>query len=408
MTNEELLAQAKELVEKSLISTTALATDGKLNPEQAERFIDYVIDVTMLSGNVRVVRFKPETMEINKIGVGQRVSIPASEASATSVRRGVSHSKVVLQPKEVMTPWELTTNYMEINLEGESVEDHIVRMMSTQTANDLEELFINGDLLGHARLESDLFDDPGASTTEYIRDNFIALFDGWLRKADSANIYDAGGANISSTVFSRTLLRLPIKFRRIRRDMRFMVSMDHEQLYLEKLSSRATAVGDAALQGQGGATVFGVPIVGVPLLEAEPLVVEHFTLGAAPDTANLRYAPIGTDVVVTDQTINESPVTPYTEGGAADYTVDRTAGTLTSVAGGAFNAGASIKVTYQSRGQMLFTNMMDLILAIGRDITIERARDIFKRTNQYAITTKVDVQIEELTALVKGINIGIN
>ncbi len=408
MTNEELLAQAKAIIEKSLISTTDLASAGKLNPEQADRFIDYVIDVTELQNNVRVVRFKPETMEINKIGVGRRVTVLASEASATSVRRGVSHNKITLQPVEVMTPWELTTNYLEINLEGESVEEKIVRMMSTQTANDLEELFINGDALGHARLESDIYDDAGASTTKYIRDNYIAAFDGWLRRADGANVYDAGGANISSTVFSRALLRLPIKFRRIRRDMRFLVSADHEQLYLEKLSSRATAAGDAALQGAGGNQVFGVPIASVPLLESEPLVVEHFTVGAAPDTVSLRYAPIGTTVVVTDQTITESPVDPYTEGAADDYTVDRTAGTITTVAGGAFNAGGDFKVTYNSRGQFLFTNFMNLILAIGRDITIERDRDIFKRTNQYAITTKVHVQVEELTALVKGINVGIN
>lgn len=408
MTNEELLAQAKAIIEKSLISTTDLASAGKLNPEQAERFIDYVIDVTELANNVRVARFKPETMEINKLGVGRRVTVLAAEASATSVRRGVSHSKITLQPVELMTPWELSTNYLEINLEGESVEEKIVRMMATQTANDMEELFINGDSLGHARLESDIYDDPGASTTQYIRDNYIAAFNGWLRLADSANLYDAGGANISSTVFSRTLLQLPIKFRRIRRDMRFLVSADHEQLYLEKLSSRATAAGDAALQGQGGQSVFGIPIVSIPLLESEPLCVEHFTLAAAPAVATLRYAPIGTDVVVTDQTLTESPVTPYVEGAAEDYTVDRTLGTVTSVAGGSLNGGGSVKITYNSRGQMLFNNFMNLILAIGRDITIERDRDIFKRTNQYAITTKVHVQIEELTAMCKGINIGIN
>jgi hypothetical protein len=235
----------------------------------------------------------------------------------------------------------------------------------------------------------------------------MAAYDGWLRLADSANIYDAAGSDISSTVFSRMLLNLPVKFRRNRRDMRFLVSLDHEQLYLEKLASRATAAGDAALEGVGRKP-FGVPLVGIPLLESEPLVVEHFVVGAAPATATLRYAPINSDVVVTDATLGAVPTTPYTEGAASDYTVDTTNGTITTVGGGALNAGGTIKVTYQSRGQMLFTNFMNLILAIGRDMTMKRDEDIFKRVNQFALTTKIDVEIEETTALVKGINVGIN
>jgi hypothetical protein len=234
----------------------------------------------------------------------------------------------------------------------------------------------------------------------------MAAYNGWLRLADSGNIYDAAGADISSTVFSRMLLTLPVKFRRNRRDMRYLVSLDHEQLYLEKLASRATAAGDAALEGVGRKP-FGVPLVGVPLLESQPLVVQHFVLGAAPAVATLRYAPVS-DVVVTDATLASVPTTPYTEGVADDYTVDTVNGTVTTVGGGALAAGGTVKITYQSQGQILFTNFMNLVLAIGRDMTMKRDEDIFKRVNQFALTTKIDVEIEEVTALVKGINIGLN
>jgi hypothetical protein len=50
---------------------------------------------------------------------------------------------------------------------------------------------------------------------------------------------------------------------------------------------------------------------------------------------------------------------------------------------------------------------MNLILAIGRDIRIERDRDIYKGVNQFAITTRIHAQVEELTAIVKGINVGL-
>ena len=48
MTNEELLKLANEMVEKGVISTSALASGGKLNPTQANRFIDFVFDETGL------------------------------------------------------------------------------------------------------------------------------------------------------------------------------------------------------------------------------------------------------------------------------------------------------------------------------------------------------------------------
>jgi hypothetical protein len=156
LSNEELIKQAVATIQKSLITSTDLATAGAMNPAQVDRFVDYVIDITALKNNVRVVKFKPESMYIDKIGVGQRVSMLATEASSPSLRRGVNTSRITLTPVEVMTPFEISYNFIEINIEGQSVEEHIVRMMSTQTANDLEEQMINGDALGHARLEDDL------------------------------------------------------------------------------------------------------------------------------------------------------------------------------------------------------------------------------------------------------------
>lgn len=409
MTNEELLNQA-ELVQKAMITTDSLAAAGKLNPEQANKFIDYVIDITMLKNNVRVVRVKAETRDIDKIGVGTRVSVPKEEAKDPGLRRGVTTSKVQITPVDIMTPFEISDTFTEINIEGENVVDTIVRMMATQTANDIEELLINGDLLGHARLESDMID--GGSTTQYVKDSFMALFDGWWRKADqgSSHIYDAEGDDISSTIFSRMIQALPVKFRRMRRDLRFLCSPDHEQLYREKIAARATSAGDAAISSEMPLKPWGIPLIGVPLLEPNPLVVEHITF-SNPLTANenisLRYGPIETgSVVVTLVSLAGTPTTKLIED--TDYSVNYTTGVITVIDEAALDDVGTAKVTYRSEGQILLTNFMNLIFAIGRDVRIERDRDIFKSVHQFAITTKIYAQIEETDAIVKGINIGLN
>ena len=399
MTNEEL-------VRKATIHVNDLAAAGKLNDKQSDEFLDYVIDVTELTDSARIVRFRNENMDIDKIGVGARVSVPKSEAKDPNVRRGVTTSKITLTPKEIMTPFQIGDNFGEHNIEGpDKIEQTILRLMGTATANDLEELAINGDVLGPARIEADLLE--GGDTSKYVKDTFISLFDGWLRQMDSANIYDAAGANTSTAVFSQMIKKMPVKFRRTRRNLRFLMSHDQEQTWREKVASRGTMVGDRALTESNRINVFGIPMVPVPLLEQEPRITEHITLSSHPSSVTLRYKPIGTSVVITPSTLDKIATAPYTEGSGDDYEVNRTTGVVSTTASGAVVSG-TFKVTYESRAQIALTEYNNLIFAIGRAVSIERDRDIYAGLNLFSITTKIDAEVEELTACVKGINIGLD
>lgn len=400
--NEELMDEAKkEQVKKAMITIDDLATAGKLNPEQADKFIDYVIDQSMLKDNVRLVKFRPETMEINKIGLARRVAMPAAEAADPKVRRGISTTKITLQPREIIVPWELSDTVLELNIEGDALADHIMQMMARQTANDLEDLYVNADTLGAAILESEYVE--GGSTTQYVKDNYMAMFDGWLRLGDGGHVFDAAGANIGPTVFSRMLNSLPTKFRRNRQDLRFMLSPDLEQLYREKTSTRATGQGDQAGMSDLTLTPFGVKLIPAPLWPHLPKIVEHVAIPAAPGTVTLRYQPIvAASVVITPVTLGDTPVTPFVEG--VDYSVNYVTGVITNILLPATN----YKVTYSAQPQIVLTHMQNLIVAIGRDIRIEKDRDIYKRVNQYVITLKASVQVEETDAMVKAINVGVS
>jgi hypothetical protein len=385
----------EELVQKAVITADALASSGKLNTAQSNRFIDYVIDETALKDNARIIRFRNESLDIDKIGVGARLAVPKSEARDPGIRRGVTTSKITLTPKEIMVSFEIGDTFREINIEGDSIENHIISMMARQAANDIEELYINGNTLGPAEIEGNIV--PGGSATQYIKDSYLALFDGWLKLLDSANIVDAEGANIGLSVLGKTFRAMPTKYRRILKDMRFYMAPDLEQIYYEKLSTRATSLGDSVAGGMGHRP-FGIPIVGVPLLDFLPSITEHhtFTVGS---TYSLANAPVQ-NVVITPATLDDTPTTPYVEDTA--YTLNEATGLITDIG----NALGAAKITYDANPEILLTHMNNLIVGIGRDVRIEKDRDIFKGVNQYAITLKVAVQIEELTAAVKTRNVG--
>lgn len=388
----------KALLEKAVITTEALANAGRLNPAQSDKFIDFVIDETVLKNNARIIRFRNQELEIEKIGVGERVAHPKAEAQDPGVRRGITTSKVTLKPQEVIVPFEIGDIFKEENIQGESIEERIVKLMSTAFANDLEELYILGDALGPAISPAD-FNGSG-SATDRRKDTYLGMFDGWSRIADGGNVVDAEGANIGLSIFGKMLRAMPTKFRRNKAALRWYLSPDLWQLFEEKLATRATALGDAAAGG-GSLGPFGVRAVPVPLWTANPQVVQHVQL-TATDTIPLRFAPIS-NVVVTTDTLGIDPETPFVED--TDYSVDLTAGTITRI-GGAIGDGDFVKVTYDASPQVILTHASNFIVGIGRDIRIEKDRDIFKGVNQYAITAKVAVEFEEQSAIVKAKNIG--
>lgn len=388
----------EELVQKAVITTDALAAAGKLNPAQSDKFIDYVIGETVLKENARTVRFRNESLEIDKIGVGRRVAYPKAEAQDPGLRRGVSTSKITLTPREIVVPFEIGDLFKEVNIEGDAVEDHIVRMMATAFGNDLEELYINGDKLGPAILEGDYKD--GGSATLYVEDKYLKLVNGWGKLSRGANVVDAQGANIGLSIFGKLLRAMPTKFRRNRNNLRWFMSPDLWQLYNEKLATRATGLGDAAAGG-GSHGPFGVKAVEVPLWDLLPPVTVHLVLPGTT-AVSTGFAPISS-VNVFVESLDSTPTAPLILD--TDYTLDTAAGTVARK-GGAIGDGDTVKVTFAANPQIILTHQDNFIVGIGREIRVERDRDIYKGVNQYCVHARVDVQYEELTAISFAKNIG--
>ena len=118
---------------------------GILRPEQARRFIDYVWDATTLAKDGRRVTMRANTMELEKINVGDRVIRAANQGVSTYTNTGATFSKVELTTKKIRLDWEVSAESLEDNIEGAALEDHLVRLMTNAFGNDIEDLAINGD-----------------------------------------------------------------------------------------------------------------------------------------------------------------------------------------------------------------------------------------------------------------------
>lgn len=236
------MSHEEDLLQKVIVSTEIgnPAGSGLLSAEQSDRFIDYMWDSTVLGSQVRTVRMRANEIEIDKIGVGQRLLRGATEAVDTGENQGVVFSKISMTTKKLRLDWELSSETLEDNIEGESLEDHIARLMASQAGNDLEDLAINGDVTSS---------DP-----------LLKVFNGWRKVAldgneeGAAHVLSHGGSTVNRALFNRALKAMPRKFMANRPNLRFLTGSGVIQDYLYSLSDNNSgnyieAVGNGIISG---------------------------------------------------------------------------------------------------------------------------------------------------------------
>jgi len=186
---------------------------GILAPEQARRFIDYVWDATVLAKDGRRVTMRANTMEIEKVNVGERVIRAAAQGAPDYTNIGATFSKVELTTKKIRLDWEVSTEALEDNIEGGALEDHLVRLMTNAFANDIEDLAING--LG-----------TGADAFLSIMAGFVKQTRGTVGNAAHEYAATVSDNNYTTSVMQGLLLAMPRKYRALKSNLKFYAGTD--------------------------------------------------------------------------------------------------------------------------------------------------------------------------------------
>ena len=274
---------------------------GVLNPEQSRQFIDYVWDATMLARDGRRITMRANTMELEKVNVGQRVLRAAAQADGSYENAGATFSKVDLATKKLRLDWEISTEALEDNIEGAALEDHLVRLMTQAFANDIEDLAINGDLsqttdpfLGimdgfcvqvdegaHAAVPPAFAKAAAVGGAAGTVDQYAQPAGDWDRFVNDGGIpkeTTAAGDPIWDTeTMQEIILAMPRKYRAIKSGLRFYAGSD---TFAKIVASNGTGTPNGWVPSteqyanaylDGNAQEFGGPratrVLGVPVLE---------------------------------------------------------------------------------------------------------------------------------------------
>ena len=202
---------------------------GILAPEQARRFIDYVWDGTVLAKDGRRVTMRANTIELEKVNVGERVIRAAAQADPAFTNAGATFTKVELTTKKIRLDWEVSTEALEDNIEGGALEDHLVRLMTSAFANDIEDLAINGD------------GSTGA---------FLSIMEGFVHKATTSgdaheSVVTVANNEWTTDVMQNIILALPRKYRALKNNLKFYAGTDAFQGIVKNNGTLADAIAEA-------------------------------------------------------------------------------------------------------------------------------------------------------------------
>jgi hypothetical protein len=233
---------------KRSIDTGLFATGGRMNPEQANRFLDWVLAEQVTLSRIQTMRMMASRRDLDRIQVSKRQIRRAAELTDITPSGAVSTGKRSLETINIGWAEDVSLEFLLDNIEGRSVESTLARVLATQFGNDLNDLGWNGDEAAGAGPDQD----------------FLQVNNGWitLMQADPlVHDDDATGATDPKEVLKNARKLLPHKYKMLP-DLTYFAEPGFVEEYADMVADRQTAQGDQVLIGGIQAVrYFGRPVL---------------------------------------------------------------------------------------------------------------------------------------------------
>lgn len=183
-TNKKLLS-TEQAVQKMMSLPTIV-----LEAEEADRFIDYMVDESVLKNNARVIKMKKQTKNVRALGLGDiRFLKPGDTFASSDYVKTLTTQKIPLVTKKMRGAVAIFDDDLEdiqADIGADAFRDQIMRMVGAKIGNELEEIFWIGDTAGLAG---------------FGNDDLRGRFDGWryrIRNSQAPSGYLSGHYNAVS------------------------------------------------------------------------------------------------------------------------------------------------------------------------------------------------------------------
>jgi hypothetical protein len=359
-----MTVQSQEEILKSIETGDFLGGQGLLTREQQRQFIVLLKRYSSIFGAVRTVVMPQAAMDINKLHIGEPITVSLSENTNPAQDNKVLTNQVHLDAKKTRASYDITTEVLQQSIEGDEFELTVMRSMAARAALDLEYLALLGD-------------ESLAPAPNDKLGNLLAGNDGWFKQAQQGHVLDLNGAEIEPGIFSEMIRMLPPQYRGDP-GLRFIVGETTIIDWQDTLQGRQTGLGDSALGDMGPSrSPYGKRFLSVPIIPDDmPLTVSE----SVP--ANLKaftFGPYQIATGVNDQlvlSVNGAPALTITlVGDTAAGSVLETRQVVAQINAALAAAGGLRAVAFDDGYGRLTIKTLDKGAAYSLALTVGGARD---------------------------------
>jgi len=268
-----------------LVKATHNGSGVTLSVEEADKFITYALDQSVLKNNCRIVKMTAPEKYIDAVGLGDdRVLVPAGSFDSDSYITGTDYNQIKLSTQKARGCVAIYDDDIEDAPQGVDWTDTVMKLIAARVGNELEEIawisdthslsgFGASDIrskfdgwryqIANSASDEDYVNDISGSATLLDASNTSPNAD--FRIAGGISEYDADGEPPWEHKFHKMLKSMPAKYWSIAPDkMRFWQHPKVTFDYAEALSGRMTALGDAAILGSNMTQYGKIPLVDAP------------------------------------------------------------------------------------------------------------------------------------------------
>ena len=258
------MSSNRQMMKDAMTSSDTLTGTGKggrLNPEQAKKFISYMTDNTAFLKDTRLEQMNAPEKQLDFLLIGSRLIRKATEATGPSELASANITRKELRSVKVRLAADITTEFSEDNIEGQSGRDKIAHDLAQQFGNDLADLMLNGDT---------------AATGDDV--SFLTIGDGIIKQAKTSadtHKFKLTGTDYKGTIFPGMLKLMPNKFKNDRQNMRFYCSGTVADAYVLSVTNRETSLGDDTLTTGRFDKFLGIKVFPVEYMPDDVIILTH-------------------------------------------------------------------------------------------------------------------------------------
>ena len=432
ITNKALLNK------KNFMKAMKALPDIVLLPEEADKFIDYVVDQSFWKNNARIVKMEKVEKNLRYLGfkAGTRFLKPANKFASSDYLKEFAEGKVTLQAQKVRGAVVIYDDDLEEGIEGQAFADHLMKIIAKKVANEIDEAaycshdgFVDTDIRSLWKGFRYKLLVEQAKTGTFPK--AATLLDASNTLAGHENDFTVPGkiaerVKVDTTYtgdwefkFAKMLAVMPSKYKLVGlKNLRFFCNDIIPNDYAEALANRATILGDKALLGETDLPYRTVPIASVPLMPVTYEVVEgtlngkedydltgtlHDIIAVTASTFDITgdftaEFLAGLKIIVSRSSKNDGVYTVVSSA-YADTTTTITVSETVDVTTADGKLGGNVC------GDVVLTPKNNFIIGIQKELTLESKRAPEDQAQYVFYNLKIDIAVENPEAAVILVNV---